>query len=79
MKSLFGGEKAPSNPWGSRGLEWQSTSPPDFHNFDHTPVVINHPYDYHKPMEEFQLGLAVSNNGHGEHHDEAVPEETEKA
>ena len=64
-KSLMSGERAGSNPWGSRGLEWQSTSPPDLHNFDHTPVVINGPYDYHKPMEEFQLGLA---NAHDEKH-----------
>lgn len=64
MHSLFKGAKSPANPWGSRGLEWQATSPPDFHNFDHTPVVINGPYDYHKPMEEFQLGLAVETNGH---------------
>ncbi|MBD3615011.1 MAG: cytochrome c oxidase subunit I [Gracilimonas sp.] len=63
-KSLMSGEKAGSNPWGSRGLEWQSTSPPDFHNFDHTPVVINGPYDYHKPMEEFQLGLANDHDAH---------------
>jgi cytochrome c oxidase subunit 1 len=69
MKSLFTGEKAGSNPWGSRGLEWQATSPPDFHNFDHTPVVINGPYDYHKPMEEFQLGLADSHNGHDPSHE----------
>ncbi|MEX0845693.1 MAG: cytochrome c oxidase subunit I [Balneolaceae bacterium] len=68
-KSLMSGEKAGSNPWGSRGLEWQATSPPDFHNFDHTPVVINGPYDYHRPMEEFQLGLADSHNGHGTHHE----------
>ncbi|SMO44065.1 cytochrome c oxidase subunit I [Gracilimonas mengyeensis] len=65
FRSLMSGEKAPSNPWGSRGLEWQATSPPDLHNFDHTPVVIHGPYDYHKPMEEFQLGLANSHNGHG--------------
>ncbi len=78
LHSLFAGKKAPSNPWNSRALEWQSTSPPDFHNFSHTPVVINGPYDYHKPMEEFQLGLAVSHNGHGEHH-ETETQETEKA
>ncbi|MFP8489140.1 cytochrome c oxidase subunit I [Gracilimonas sp. Q87] len=64
-KSLMSGERAGSNPWGSRGLEWQSTSPPDLHNFDHTPVVINGPYDYHKPMEEFQLGIA---NSHDDQH-----------
>lgn len=64
MHSLFKGAKSPANPWGSRGLEWQATSPPDFHNFDHTPVVIHGPYDYHQPMEEFQLGLVVDTNGH---------------
>ncbi len=64
MQSLFKGAKSPANPWNSRGLEWQATSPPDFHNFDHTPVIIHGPYDYHQPMEEFQLGLAVDTNGH---------------
>ena len=68
VKSMINGKKAPSNPWNSRGLEWQATSPPDFHNFDHTPVVIHGPYDYHKPMEEFQLGLAVSYNDHDAEH-----------
>ena len=40
---------------------------PGFYNFSHTPVVIHGPYDYHQPMEEFQLGLAVE-YGHGEEH-----------
>jgi cytochrome c oxidase subunit 1 len=78
VKSLISGEKAGSNPWGSIGLEWQATSPPNFHNFDHTPVIINGPYDYHKPMEEFQLGLAESYNGHGtngESHEVVSPDE----
>ncbi len=77
VKSLISGEKAGSNPWGSIGLEWQATSPPHFHNFDHIPVIINGPYDYHKPMEEFQLGLAESHNGHGAHgesHEVVSPE-----
>jgi cytochrome c oxidase subunit 1 len=76
VKSIFTGEKAPANPWGSRALEWQVSSPPPHHNFDYTPVIINGPYDYHKPMEEFQLGLAESGNGHGTdvHVDEPEPE-----
>jgi len=65
VKSLFSGKKATANPWGSRALEWQVSSPPPLHNFHHTPVIINGPYDYHKPMDEFQLGLAESGNGHG--------------
>ncbi len=69
VKSIFRGEKAPANPWGSRSLEWQVASPPPLHNFHHTPVIVNGPYDYHKPMDEFQLGLAESGNGHGHESD----------
>jgi len=64
LHSLLKGKPASANPWGSRALEWQTSSPPDLHNFHHTPVVINGPYDYHKPMSEFQLGIATSHNGH---------------
>ncbi len=64
LHSLLRGKPAPSNPWGSRALEWQTSSPPSLHNFDYTPVIINGPYDYHKPMSEFQLGIASSHNGH---------------
>ncbi len=74
LMSLLKGKKAGVNPWGSRGLEWQTNTPPDQHNFTYTPVVVNKPYDYHKPMEEFQLGLAASTNGHGEHAEEPVKE-----
>ncbi|MEX1063345.1 MAG: cytochrome c oxidase subunit I [Balneolaceae bacterium] len=65
--SLRKGKRAPSNPWGSRALEWQATSPPALHNYDHTPVIIHGPYDYHRPMQEFQLGIADSHNGHDDH------------
>jgi cytochrome c oxidase subunit I len=44
---LFKGEKASSNPWGSRTLEWTlAASPPSYHNFDKTPVVTAGPYEY---------------------------------
>jgi len=65
VKSIFTGEKAPANPWGSRGLEFQVPSPVPAHNFEHIPVIVHGPYDYHKPMDEFQLGIAGSGNGHG--------------
>jgi cytochrome c oxidase subunit 1 len=45
IHSLFKGKKAPSNPWGASSLEWQATSPPDFHNFLEKPIVMG-PYDY---------------------------------
>lgn len=57
IKSIYNGQKAGANPWGSRALEWQIPSPPPHLNFEHTPVIIHGPYDYHKPMDEFQLGL----------------------
>lgn len=70
-KSLINGKRAGANPWGSRATEWQTTSPPPLHNFDHTPVIINGPYDYHRPMEEFQLGFAYT-NGEGDEHEGAT-------
>ncbi len=77
IHSLLRGKEAGSNPWGSRALEWQTSSPAPHHNFEHTPVIINGPYDYHKPMAEFQLGIAHSHNGH--HEGEKVDVETTTA
>jgi len=78
--SLFKGKNAGSNPWGSRALEWQTASPPPLHNFEYVPVIINGPYDYHKPMSEFQLGVASKHNGHHAEDTVIVPESaTEKA
>ena len=34
------------NPWRSRGLEWQVSSPPPPGNFAHVPVVLSGPYEY---------------------------------
>ena len=34
------------NPWQSRGLEWQTSSPPPAHNFASVPVVLSGPYEY---------------------------------
>jgi len=39
-------EKEVGNPWQSRGLEWQVSSPPPPGNFEHIPVVLTGPYDY---------------------------------
>ena len=47
MISLKRGKRAPGNPWGGATLEWtHTTSPPDHHNFHHTPLVTHGPYDY---------------------------------
>ncbi len=45
--SLRSGTKAPNNPWGATGLEWQTPSPPPKENFEETPVVVRPPYEYH--------------------------------
>jgi cytochrome c oxidase subunit 1 len=47
--SLFHGERAPANPWGATGLEWQTASPPPTVNFVETPVVTHGPYAYPPP------------------------------
>jgi cytochrome c oxidase subunit 1 len=44
--SLWRGGRAPENPWGATGLEWQTASPPGERNFAATPVVTRGPYTY---------------------------------
>jgi cytochrome c oxidase subunit 1 len=44
--SLKFGKLAPDNPWGSAGLEWQTSTPPPPENFDEQPVVIQGPHHY---------------------------------
>jgi len=52
--SIWKGPKAPANPWAAATLEWtNTTSPPDPHNFHHTPLVTRGPYDYHLADEVF--------------------------
>lgn len=48
MWSLFRGAKAPANPWGAKGLEWETSSPPPTENFEKTPVVKEDAYAYHE-------------------------------
>jgi cytochrome c oxidase subunit 1 len=44
--SLKWGERAPANPWGAKGLEWETTSPPPTDNFEVQPVVTEPAYAY---------------------------------
>jgi len=55
MWSLKYGEKAGRNPWGAKGLEWETASPPPTFNFDHTPIVTEPAYAYAKE-EEVHVG-----------------------
>jgi len=44
--SMRYGPVASSNPWGAKGLEWQTSSPPPTDNFEETPVVTEGAYAY---------------------------------
>jgi cytochrome c oxidase subunit 1 len=44
--SLKYGEAAGANPWGAKGLEWTTPSPPTTYNFDKTPIVTEEAYEY---------------------------------
>jgi len=54
--SLRYGAVAGRNPWGARGLEWQTPSPPPTENFERTPIVTEDAYAYEKDPEEIYLG-----------------------
>lgn len=43
------GEIAPSNPWGSKSLEWQTPTPVPLENFAVLPVITERPYNYGIP------------------------------
>jgi cytochrome c oxidase subunit 1 len=44
--SWFRGPDAGPNPWGAKGLEWETASPPPTANFEETPIVTTHAYAY---------------------------------
>jgi cytochrome c oxidase subunit I len=49
--SWFYGKPAGNNPWGARGLEWETTSPPPTFNFDRAPIVTEETHAYGRPEE----------------------------
>ncbi|MFO0984805.1 MAG: cytochrome c oxidase subunit I [Planctomycetota bacterium] len=44
--SLKYGRVASANPWGAKGLEWRSPTPPPTFNFDTQPTVTEEAYEY---------------------------------
>ena len=46
--SMRYGPVAGPNPWGAKGLEWETPSPPPTKNFEQTPVVTEEAYAYGK-------------------------------
>ena len=51
--SLRYGAVAGRNPWGARGLEWQTPSPPPTENFERTPIVTDGAYAYERILKRF--------------------------
>ncbi len=58
MWSLKYGKKAGDNPWGAKGLEWQTSSPPPTENFPVVPVVTEEAYNYDPELAEKEETLA---------------------
>ena len=54
-----GEEVCHSNPWGAKGLEWQTSSPPPVLNFETPPVVTEEAYAYETsaPAKEVPVGV----------------------
>ena len=44
--SMRYGPPAGPNPWGAKGLEWTTPSPPPTENFDVPPIVTEDAYNY---------------------------------
>ncbi len=57
--SVRKGALAPANPWGSRSIEWLTSSPPIDANYERLPIVVGEPYDYGLPGSVYaQYSLA---------------------
>jgi cytochrome c oxidase subunit I len=46
------GKRAGNNPWGAKGFEWETTSPPPSENFEKPPVQTEEAYAYPVPSSE---------------------------
>ena len=59
VHAAFYGKRAGANPFKAASLEWQSSSPPDFHNFIHKPI-LNDPYDFDALVYDEELDTYIS-------------------
>jgi len=62
LVSLRTGKRAGNNPWRATGLEWQTASPPDPHNFDVTPEVTEEAYAYDKMEDDAEPAASTGMN-----------------
>jgi cytochrome c oxidase subunit 1 len=68
--ALTHGEKVGRNPWGSRGYEWDSPSPPPKNNFDKKMVFEHPPHDYDSEGNEPEMQTEVHGGTEGGHVDQ---------
>ena len=52
------GPRCSSNPFRAASLEWQTSSPPDFHNFIHKPIMTD-PYDFESQVYDEKLDTYI--------------------
>ena len=64
VSSWRNGKVAPGNPWGSKSLEWQTSTPVPLDNFPVLPVVTEDLYNYGipDPYIETEERLAQDDN-----------------
>ncbi len=60
LYSLKFGPLAGRNPWGAKGLEWETDSPPPTLNFDEPPVVTVEAYNYADDAPGSRPGLSAA-------------------
>jgi len=55
--ALRWGPRCERNPWGSKGFEWLTESPPPMHNYDIIPTITQEPHDYrtHAPSGVYNV------------------------
>jgi cytochrome c oxidase subunit 1 len=56
LHGVFAGKKAEENPWQVGTLEWFTTSPPPYHNYDAIPTVLRGPHEFADPAVRERLG-----------------------
>lgn len=61
--SIKYGKPAGPNPWGAKGLEWETDSPPPTENFRHPPIVTEGAYNYDPVADAAAVAKAAEKAG----------------